>query len=114
MKPSRLPLLFLLVASSAVGCVIGPKPEDPAPSLTADAGTDAGLDYDGSDPSDATADSKAVDTSTDAAPPPSDGADDAKGDEGTDAADAADADAADATDAADAVDALPDSPAEGG
>ena len=27
MKPSRLSLLLLLVASSAVGCVIGPKPE---------------------------------------------------------------------------------------
>ncbi|MBK7400551.1 MAG: hypothetical protein IPJ34_30950 [Myxococcales bacterium] len=113
MKPSRLSLVLLLVASSAVGCVIGPKPEDPAPSLTADTGTDAGLDYDGSDLSDATTDSKAADTSTDATPPPADGADDAKGEDGaTDAGDAADA--TDAADAADAADASPDSPAEGG
>lgn len=113
MKPSRLSLSLLLVASSAVGCVIGPKPEDPTPSLTADGGTDGGLFDDGGDLTDATADTKAVDTgigggdtaptdaSGDATPPPSDGADDAKSD-GDGATDA------------DATDALADGPTEGG
>ncbi len=112
MSTARRWFLCIAVASSAVGCVIGPKPEDP--SLSPDTGT---TDDGGDLRDDATADTKSPDTgiaadttpgadtslpdaSGDATPPPSDGEGDGKTDGVSDgASDAAGDSTSDAGDA---------------
>ncbi len=94
-------LALLLLA----GCVIGPKPEDPA--LVDDTGADVALSHDVYDTVDGALDAPASDTSTggaDTAPP--------KADATTDGADAS-AEGGDATDATDGADAAADAPEAG-